>query len=170
MSDEQQRYGKSGDTVISQLRDLQGEFAQLSELDEMEHNYAQKLVDSFKLLQSVAENVIPLRSDAIGNKYGKVTKAFMAADCVVVMTDDEGDTKALPLARFRSNEILTIVQDATPHLKKIITEKKRATSERVEVLERILKELKKAGSTLKQTRQELQPLEEDLVSSSIASE
>ena len=48
------------DDIVSQLTALQSEYAQLSELDEMEKNYILKLVDSLKELQSGIDSAIPL--------------------------------------------------------------------------------------------------------------
>jgi hypothetical protein len=163
--------GRQSDSVISELRDIQGEFAQLSELQEIERNYSMKLVDSLKLLQSVVDDVIPVDVSALGEEHQGAQSAFLAADAVVIISDDEGRSESVPLTRFESPQILAVIQAATPKLKKVISDKRRMTAERVEILEKLLKELKKAGSTLKQTRHEVEPAEEeDLVSSSIASE
>ena len=67
--------------------------------------------------------------------------------------------------------MLTIIKEATPALAKIISERRKDVGSRVDLLERILKEVKKAGSMAKQTeRSAPHPAEEDLVQNSITSE
>lgn len=150
---------------------MQGEYAQLSELEEMERNYAGKLVESLKAIQSVVEDPIPIEKAALGPKYRYVKEAFLASDAVVVMFNNTGISSAIPLSRFKSSEILSVVQSTTPHLKKVIATKRRETGDRVELLEKILKEMKKTGGAIgRPTPQYQAPQEEDLVSSSITSE
>ncbi len=167
MSDETS--SKQADTVVSQLRDIQGEFAQLSELEETEANHARKLVDSLRLIQSAVNDVVPLSISSLGDGYANAKDAYLAADCVVVITKPDGSRETRPLSELGSSEILAIVQDVTPLLKKLIMEKRKAASDRVELLERILKELKKAGSSLRQGRPQTESAEQDLVSNSLAS-
>ena len=63
------------------------------------------------------------------------------------------------------------MKEATPALAKIISEKRKEVGSRVDLLERILKEVKKAGNMAKQTeRIAPQAAEEDLVQNSITSE
>jgi len=169
--EEEKPVQKDAEGIVSELREIQGECAQLSELEEMERNYANKLVESLKSVQTVVEEPIPIEKPALGAKYRYAKEVFLASDAVVVMFNNSGISSALPLSRFKSNEILSIVQSVTPHLKKIIALKRKETGERVELLERILKEMKKTGAAAKRPINEFRaPEEEDLVSSSIASE
>lgn len=169
--EEEKAAQKGAEGIISELREMQGEYAQLSELEEMERSYAGKLVESLKAVQTAVEDPIPIERAALGAKYRYVKEAFLASDAVVIMFNNTGISSAIPLSRFKSSEILSVVQSATPHLKKIIASKRRETGERVELLERILKEMKKTGTSVKRAAPEYQaPEEEDLVSSSITSE
>lgn len=161
---------KQADMVVSQLRDIQGEFAQLSELEETEANHARKLVDSLRLIQSAVDDVVPLNISSLGDGYANAKDAYLASDCVVVVTKSDGSRETMPLSKLGSREILAVVQEATPLLKKLIMEKRKAASDRVELLERILKEFKKAGSSLRQGKPQTESAEQDLVSRSLASE
>ena len=159
------------DAIISELKALQGEFAQLSELEEMEHDYAEKLVQGLKEVLTSVEGVVPLERAALGPAYRYAKEAFLGGEAVVIVMNNSGISTAIPLAKFRSADILSIVQSAIPHLKKALSQKREETSERVDLLDRILKEMKRAGTTAKrQTQQRDAPAEaeEDLVSSSIA--
>lgn len=160
---------KGPDSIISDLKELQGEFAQLSELEEMEHDYAEKLVQGLKEVQSSVEGVIPLERSALGPAYRYAKEAYLGGEAVVIVLNNTGISTAVPLTKFKSSEILAVVQSAIPHLKKALAQKRKETSERVELLERILKEMKKTGNPAKRPVQQYDsPAEEDLVSSSIA--
>ena len=166
---EEKEVQKGGDSIISELKEVQAEYAQLEELEEMEHDYAQKLVDALKEVQSAVDEVIPLEKSVIGPSYRYAKEVYLGSDAVVILLNTSGIGSTIPLTKFKSGEILAIVQSATPHLKKAIASKRRETSERVELLERILKEMKKTGNSVKRQVPDYQaPVEEDLVSSSIS--
>ncbi len=136
----------------------------------MEHSYADKLIDSFRLMQTAVDLALPLSKSVLGEEYQNINAAFLAAEAVVVIKTSDGGSISLPLSRFKSREIMLILQEATPPLRKAISEKRKDVGERVELMEKILKELKKASSTMKQRKQEIEPPEEDLVSSSLTSQ
>lgn len=166
---EEKEAQNGGDFIISELKEVQAEYAQLGELEEMEHDYAEKLVQSLKEVLGAIDEVIPLEKQALGPGYRYAKEAFLGGDAVVVLMNNSGVSSAIPLMKFKSGEILSIVQSATPHLKKAIATKRKETGDRVEILERILKEMKKMGSSVKrQAPQHSAPVEDDLVSSSIA--
>jgi len=156
--------------IVNQLTALQSECAQLSELDEMERNYTRKLVDSLKALQVGIDTALPLHIASLGNYYSKAKAAYLASDSVVVIEVDDGKTLSVPLSRFAPRDVLAIVQDTTPELGRIISEKRKEVGSRVELLEKILKELKKAGNMMKQAQPAMVDTEDDLVQNSIASE
>lgn len=164
------RYQKPGEKIVTALREIQGEFAQLSELDEMEHNYALKLVDQLRQIQSVVDNVVPLPREALPDEYSQAKEAYLTVDAVVVVVDANGKQISVPLSKFEPSQVLSTVTYVTPLLKRAISEKRRATGERVELLERVLREVKKASGSLKDTTRNVAPEDEDLVASSIASE
>ena len=166
---EEKTLRNEGDSIISELKDVQGEYAQLAELEEMEHDYAEKLVQALKEVQSVVDDVIPIERTALGPSYRYAKEAFLGSEGVVILMNNTGISTAIPLTKFKSGEILSVVQSVTPHLKKAISLKRAETSERVELLERILKEMKKTGSSVKRQVPEYGgQAEEDLVSSSIS--
>jgi hypothetical protein len=163
----------SGDDndIVSQLTALQSEYAQLSELDEMERNYILKLVDSLKALQSGIDSAIPLHVAALGIFRSKAKEAFLASDGVVIIHEEDSKKPlSVPLSRFPAKDVLAIVQDATPEIGRIVSERRREIGARVELLERVLKEMKKAGGMVRQAQPAIADAEEDLVQNSIASE
>jgi hypothetical protein len=163
--------GDSSGRIVSDLTSLQSEFAQLSELDEMERNYTRKLIDSMKMLQGEVDEAMPLQKESLGPAYSSAKEAFLASDCVVVIVGMDDVRSSVPLTRFESRYVLSIIKDATPALAKIISERRKQVGSRVDLLERILKEVKKAGSMAQQTEHNAPHLaEEDLVQNSITSE
>lgn len=166
---EEKEIPKGGESIISELKDVQAETSQLSELEEMEHDYAEKLVQALKEVQGAVDEVIPIERAALGPSYRYAKEAFLGSDAVVILLNNSGVSASIPLTKFKSSDILAIIQSATPHLKKAIAVKRKETAERVELLERILKEMKKTGSSVKRQAPEYHAsVEEDLVSSSIA--
>jgi len=166
----EERFQKPGEKIVAELRDIQGEFAQLSELDEMERNYALKLVDQLKQIQSVVSSVVPLATQSLPEEFSRTKEAYLTVDAVMVLVDEGGNHTSIPLSRLQPYQILATVTQVTPVLKKAIAEKRKATGERVEVLEKILREVKKASSSLKETSRYPDQTEEDLVASSLATE
>jgi len=161
----------SSGSIVDDLTSLQSEFAQLSELDEMERNYTRKLIESLKMLQSEVDAAMPLQKESLGPAYSNAKEAYLASDCVVVVVAMDDTKTSIPLTRFEPKYVLSIVKEATPALAKIISERRKDVGSRVDLLERILKEVKKAGNMAKQTeRSAPKAAEEDLVQNSITSE
>ena len=163
--------GDSSGSIVDNLTSLQSEFAQLSELDEMEQNYTRKLIESMKMLQSEVDIALPLQRESLGPAYSTSKESYLASDCVVVIVGADDVRTSIPLTHFEPRYVLAIVKEATPVLAKIISEKRKEVGSRVDLLERILKEVKKAGNMAKQN-EHIAPraAEEDLVQNSITSE
>lgn len=164
-------FADSSGSIVNDLNALQSEFAQLSELDEMERNYTRKLIESLKMLQSEVDAAMPLKKESLGPAYSNAQEAFLASDCVVVVIGTDNSTTSIPLTKFEPKWVLSIIKEATPELASIISERRKDVGSRVDLLERILKEVKKAGNMAKQTeRSAPQAPVEDLVQNSITSE
>jgi hypothetical protein len=163
--------GDASGSIVDDLTSLQSEFAQLSELDEMEQNYTRKLIDSLKILQSEVDVALPLQKESLGPAYSKAKEAYLASDCVVIIVGQDDGKSSIPLSHFEPRYVLSIVKEATPALAKIISERRKEVGGRVDILERILKEIKKAGNMAKQTeRAAPRAAEDDLVQNSITRE
>ncbi len=124
-----------------------------------------------KILQSEVDVALPLQKENLGPAYSKAKEAYLASDCVVIVVGADDGKSSIPLTHFESKYVLSIVKEATPTLAKIISERRKEVGSRVDLLERILKEVKKAGNMAKSTeRSAPQAAEEDLVQNSITSE
>ncbi|MDG6929428.1 MAG: hypothetical protein JRN29_05250 [Nitrososphaerota archaeon] len=152
--------------IVGQLKDVQNEYAQLAELDELEHDYAMRLVDSLRSLQSDIDVALPIDGKVMDAIKPGIEQSYLLTDAVVSMVGKDGVMTSQSLTQFASPDILKVVHSVTPELKKVIEQKKNETSERVDLIERILKEIKKAGTGMRKGRKEA-PAEEDLIESSI---
>jgi hypothetical protein len=162
--------GEASGSIVEDLTSLQSEFAQLSELDEMEGNYTRKLIESLKLLQSEVDAAMPLKKESLGPAHSAAKEAYLASDCVVVIVGEDDAKTSIPLSRFEPRYVLSIVKEATPVLAQIISERRKEVGSRVDLLERILKEVKKAGNMAKQPeRATPRAVEDDLIQNSITS-
>jgi hypothetical protein len=141
-SDEKGR-GEAGFGFVDQLREIQGEYLMLSELYQKERSYGEKLADAMRLLQYEVDVTIPLDTEILMTAMS-LKEAFLASESVVVMIDEHDNRLSRPLSAFAPEVILAIIQYCTPELKRLITEKRRSAASKVNALEKVLKELKKA--------------------------
>ena len=140
------------------LREIQGEYMMLGELYEKQKSYGQRLTDMMKAMQFEVDTVIPIRPEAIGRPC---RAAYLVSEGVVVVFDPTGGMSSKPLYSFPSDAIISIIQECTPELQRLLSEKRRLESGRVKSMERVLRELKKAQATFKQTKRDDAAVEED---------
>jgi hypothetical protein len=132
--------------LVEGLRDIQGQYMMLADLFEKEKSYAYRLTDIVRTLQREADEVIPLRPEAIGENC---EAAYLVSEAVVVMFDSHRHMTSKPFSALPASAIVSAIEDSASALGKLIAEKRKAEMERVESLERALKELKKAQATFK---------------------
>ncbi len=162
-----QKNDDASTSFVDELRDIQGEYLMLSELYEKEKSYGRKLAETMRLLQYEVDVTIPINKDYLTDGMTPLREAFLASEAVVITIDEEGNKSSRPLERFTPEVILSIIQDCTPELKRLITERRRSAVLKVNSLEKVLRELRKAQATFKQSRtdemaeEELQEEEED---------
>ena len=133
------------------LREIQGEYMMLGELYEKQKSYGQRLTDLMKIMQFEVDQIIPIRPEAMGRPC---RAAYLVSDGVVVVFDTTGAMSSKPLYTLPSEVIISIIQECTPELQRLLAEKRKAESNKVRSMERVLRELKKAQATFKQTKRE----------------
>lgn len=156
------------DPTTGQLRDTLSELAQISELEELEVGYAPKLVNIVKFLLSDINQSITLNQEVVMQHFHDVKDAYLMSDAVIVMTDADGNMLSKPLLQFSPENILSIVQNCTPDIRRLAEEKRKLVGTRVQAAEKLLSEFNKGKTTVKSSRPEL--TESDIVESSISSE
>jgi len=140
------------------LREIQGEYMMLGELYEKQKSYGQRLSDMMKTLQFEVDTVIPIRPEALGKPC---RAAYLVSEGVVVVFDSNGGMTSKPLYTLESDSIISIIQECTPELQRLLSEKRRNESNKVKSMERVLKELKKAQATFKQTKRDEGAVEDE---------
>ena len=132
--------------LIEGIRDIQGQHMMLVDLFEKERAYTLKLTEMVKTLQRDADDVIPLRPEAIGEKC---QAAYLVSEGVVVMFDSQRHMTSKPFSALPASAIVSAIEDSTNALSRLMADKRRMEGERVESLERVMKELKKAQATFR---------------------
>jgi hypothetical protein len=140
------------------LREIQGEYMMLGELYEKQKSYGQRLSEMMKTLQFEVDTVIPIRPEALGRPC---RAAYLVSEGVVVVFDASGTMSSKPLYTLPSESIISIIQECTPELQRLLSEKRRNESNKVKSMERVLKELKKAQATFKQTKKDEGVMEDE---------
>lgn len=158
MSDSQKGREMNSGNFVDSLREIQGEYIMLTELYEKEKSYGQKLSEMMRALQAEVDATIPIRPEALGEPC---KEAYLVSEAVVVVTGMDGNKISRPLYRLSPNVIVSVIEECTPELRRLISDKRRVESNKVRSLERVLKELKKAQSTFKQTRRDELDLAEE---------
>jgi hypothetical protein len=151
MSSGQQDKESNGSGFADSLREIQGEYMMLGELYEKQKSYGQRLAEMMKTMQFEVDTVIPIRPEALGRPC---RAAYLVSEGVVVVFDPSGAMTSKPLYTLPSESIISIIQECTPELQRLLTEKRRNESNKVKSMERVLKELKKAQATFKQTKRD----------------
>lgn len=157
LSQSQQEKEETGGFVDS-LREIQGEYIMLGELYEKQKSYGQRLSEMMKTLQFEVDTVIPIRPEAMGRQC---KSAFLVSEGVVVATETNGSISSKPLYNLPPDVIISVIQECTPELQRLLSEKRKNESNKVKSMERVLKELKKAQATFKQTKRDEADPEED---------
>jgi len=151
MSSGQQDKDSNNGGFADSLREIQGEYMMLGELYEKQKSYGQRLSEMMKTMQFEVDTVIPIRPEALGRP---ARAAYLVSEGVVVIFDSSGGMTSKPLYTLPSDAIISIIQECTPELQRLLSEKRRNESNKVKSMERVLKELKKAQATFKQTKRD----------------
>ena len=154
--------------LIREMREIQSDAAQLSEIEELEYTQTMKLVESMKVLQAGVGTAISIRPAALGEPLSHVKQAIIGADAVIIGLDAEGKPFSRPLSDLKPTDILNVVQECAPKLRAKIVERKKAAEERLYLVEKILREFKETGANIKESRKQFfDSVESDIVRDSL---
>jgi hypothetical protein len=147
-----QQETESGDVGLSDsLREIQGEYMMLGELYEKQKSYAQGLSEVIRAMQSEVDAVIQIKPEAMPEPC---RAAYLVSEGVVVVFDLHGGMASKPLYALPADVIVSIIQECTPELHRLLTEKRRMESSKAKSMERVLKELQKAQFTFRATKRD----------------
>lgn len=154
--------------LIREMREIQSDAAQLSEIEELEYSQTMKLVESMKVIQAGVGTAISIMPGALGEPLNHVKQAIIGADAVIIGLDAEGKPFSKPLSDLKPVDILNVVQEWAPKLRIKIVERKKGAEERLYLVEKILREFKESGAAAKDARKQFyDSVESDLVRDSL---
>jgi len=154
---EQER--KGGNVSFSDsLREIQGEYMMLGELYEKQKSYAQGLSEVIRTMQTEVDAVIQIKPEAMP---APCRAAYLVSEGVVVVFDLHGGMASKPLYALPSDVLVSIIQECTPELQRLLSEKRRMESNKVKSMESVLNELKRAQFMFKSAKREEMGLEEE---------
>ncbi|MDG6898510.1 MAG: hypothetical protein JRN24_02100, partial [Nitrososphaerota archaeon] len=132
---------------------------------------AQKLVESMKALQAGVETAINIDPLAMGEPLLHARQAIIGSDAVIIGLDADGKPFSKPLSSLNPADILSVVQEWAPKLRKKIMEKKKVSENRLYLVEKILHEFKEGASAIKESRKQFyESVQSDMVRDAIEKE
>ena len=154
-----QQERESGNVSFSDsLREIQGEYMMLGEIYEKQKSYAQGLSEVIRTMQTEVDTVIQIRPEAMPTPC---RAAYLVSEGVVGVFDLHGAMASKPLYALPSDVIVSIIQECTPELQRLLSEKRRIESNKVKSMESVLNELKKAQFMFKSAKREEMGFEEE---------
>ena len=154
----QQERERGNVSFSDSLREIQGEYMMLGEIYEKQKSYAQGLSEVIKTMQTEVDTVIQIKPEAMPTPC---RAAYLVSEGVVVVFDLHGGMASKPLYALPSEVIVSIIQECTPELQRLLSEKRRIESNKVKSMESVLNELKKAQFMFKSAKREEMGLEEE---------
>jgi uncharacterized coiled-coil protein SlyX len=136
--------------IIVVVEEAQSILAQLSELQDLQTSYVTRLVEDVKTLLTYIKEAIPLDPIRLGSPYHNIKEAYLVGEAQLLTIDKDGKILTQPLSQLEPEKIITIIEESMPKINQIIAAKKQTLEERVELLERLVKEFKKISETLNQ--------------------
>ena len=145
--------GDKGPGYLDELREIQNQYRELSDLHDRQKVYAEQLSEIVRALQREADATIPLRPTILGEDC---SAAYLVSDAVVVMFDIHREMTSRPLSKFSPAVVVSVIEECASELGRQLAKKREAESEKVETLERVLREISKAHSPYRR-REDSQP-------------
>jgi len=137
----------------------------LGEIYEKQKSYAQGLSEVIRTMQAEIDTVIQIKPEAM---LHPCRAAYLVSEGVVVVFDLHGGMTSKPLYALPSDMIVSIIQECTPELQRLLSEKRRMESNKVKSMESVLNELKKAQFMFKSNNREEMGVEEEAESPPLA--
>jgi uncharacterized coiled-coil protein SlyX len=134
--------------ILEAIEETQSTLAQLTELQDLQKNYITRLVEDLKALLAYIKEALPLDPTKLGCPYHNIREAYLVGEAQLVMVDKDAKMLTQHLLNLEPEKIITIIEESVPTINRIIASKKQTLEERVDLLERLIKEFKKINETL----------------------
>jgi len=134
--------------ILEVIEETQSTLAQLTELQDLQKNYIARLIEDLKVLLAYIKETIPLDPTRLGCPYHNVKEAYLISEAQLAIIDEDAKMVIRPLSNLEPEKIIMIIGESIPKINQIIAAKKQMLEERVDLLERLIKEFKKISETL----------------------
>jgi len=134
--------------ILEAIEETQSTLAQLTELQDLQKNYIARLIEDLKTLLAYIKGTIPLDPTKLGCPYHNIKEAYLVGEAQLAIIDEDAKMLTQPLSNLEPEKIITIIEESIPVINQIIAAKKQNLEERVDLLERLIKEFKKISETL----------------------
>lgn len=128
------------EALAKEIRELQNNASQLTEVEDVERNKTFKLVEQMKSLQTRTGVTVPISTDVFGPAMGEVKDTSIGANAVVMGMDSDGKSFSRPLLEFPPVIVFNVVAEWVPKLKESVAAKKSEVEERLYAVEKLLRE------------------------------
>ena len=162
---DQPKVSEEAGDLLGPLKDIQEEFLQITELASTEKNYTKELANLLKQVLFVLKASVPISSEVFKMA---VKDAALSSEGNVLVIHDDGLISSKPLDEFDSETAVKVISDCLPKLRVVATNHRKRIGARVNVLEEVIRELRKLVRALREEKVE-KPGEsvEDIVKSAL---
>ena len=123
------------------IKSIEEEELQLSELNEIEKAQLQEVVSHLRLLLEAIDTPIHIDPSAF-------SEIVLTPAGEVSLTNNGNSIVSMPMEKLPGSALISVLIQVLPEIKRIMVEKKLATADRAQILERSAKEFRKVTAAL----------------------
>lgn len=130
--------------ILSAITMLKEESAQIGELSELERQYATETINYIKKLIEPLNTSFHIDPHTVMKGDGSITDIVLTPQGTICLVKKE-NVVSKPLESLQTETLVNIIQQVLPEIKDHVASKREKMTSRVNMLERVAKELKKVG-------------------------
>ena len=130
--------------IVSSIGLLKEEAAQISEISELERQYATETISYLKRLIEPLNTSFHIDPRGVMKGDGSVTDIVLTPQGTVCLVRKE-NVVSKPIESLQTETLVNIIQQVIPQVKNHVSVKREKMTARVNMLERVTKELRKVG-------------------------
>jgi hypothetical protein len=164
----QQQSSEQKDSAIAlSIRTLQEESLQISELSEMERNYAAEVSSLLRQLIEPLNVAYHIKPGSVSNRDATLSDVVLTPQGMLFFMHNHGTINSKTLENLPSEVLVKILAEVVPQIKKVMIDKRQKISARVATLEKIGREFKKIAPSVNPRARAPQVAQEQLVAPQI---
>jgi hypothetical protein len=136
----------SADLSLS-IKDLQAEFQQISELTELERNYALEILGLLKGLIEPLNVSLHVKPSAVSKSDNTIKDVVLTPQGTICIVRDNGAINARPFDSLPSEALMRILTEVIPEVRRLLVERRQKINGRVGMLEKVVREFRKFAAT-----------------------